>query len=287
MIADLRLLVSDIDGTLVRGDKSLADPVVEAVRRLTAAGVAVSLISARPPSGMLWIAERLGLTGPVGAFNGGTIVGIDGAVRSAVRLAPETARRALALVDRPDVAVWLFHAGRWHAKRTSSHDGSERITANQEPNFVADLSGLVDAVDKIVAVSDDHAMLAKLEGEVAAALGSAATVARSQEYYLDITAPSANKGDGIAALAEAFGVALAQTAAIGDQRNDLPMFARAGLSIAMGEGPQEVRDKAMHVTAGNDADGVARAIDEILLPLARGVMDKALRSPHETRRLAR
>ena len=71
----VRLVISDIDGTLVRGDKRLSDGVVAAVKRLQDAGVAMSLISARPPSGMTWIAERLGLTGEIGAFNGGTIVG--------------------------------------------------------------------------------------------------------------------------------------------------------------------------------------------------------------------
>jgi HAD superfamily hydrolase (TIGR01484 family) len=59
----IRLVVSDIDGTLVRQDKSLSDGVVAAVQRLQNAGVAFSLISARPPSGMLWIAAKLGLTG--------------------------------------------------------------------------------------------------------------------------------------------------------------------------------------------------------------------------------
>ena len=96
-------------------------------------------------------------------------------------------------------------------------------------------------------------------------MGDAATVARSQPYYLDITAPAANKGDGIAAIAQAAGVPLDQVAAIGDMANDLPMFARAGLSIAMGQAPEVVRAKARHVTATNDADGVAAAIDRYIL----------------------
>jgi hydroxymethylpyrimidine pyrophosphatase-like HAD family hydrolase len=53
---------------------------------------------------------------------------------------------------------------------------------------------------------------------------------------------------------------------LGDQGNDLAMFARAGLSIAMGQGPEAVRAKADFVTGANDADGVAQAIDSIILP---------------------
>ena len=69
------------------------------------------------------------------------------------------------------------------------------------------------------------------------------------------------------ALAQSCGVPLDATAAIGDQRNDMAMFARAGLSIAMAQAPDEVRAAADHVTASNEDDGVAKAIDTILLPM--------------------
>ena len=81
----LRLLISDIDGTLVRSDKTLSNATVMAVRALTATGLPMTLISARPPSGMLWIAERLGLPGPFGAFNGGVLFRHDGSVIELIR----------------------------------------------------------------------------------------------------------------------------------------------------------------------------------------------------------
>ena len=267
MIRPIRLVVSDVDGTLVRSDKTLSDGTIAAVKRLQDAGIPLSLISARPPSGMLWIAERLGLTGLIAAFNGGTIVQTDGTVVSAERLALDVAKQALALIDDPAIIVWVFANGCWHTSKLDvAHTASERKSANQEPIVCSDFSGLLGQIDKIVAVSDDHAMLAKLEAQVAGALGDGATVIRSQLYYLDITAPRANKGDGIAALAKAAGVDLAQVVAIGDQRNDLAMFARAGLSIAMAQGPEDVRMAADQVTSSNDDDGVALAIDRIIMP---------------------
>lgn len=265
---NLRLFLSDVDGTLVRPDKTLGEPVVTAVQRLIAAGVPVSIISARPPSGLLWIAERLGLTAPIGAFNGGTLVQPDGTVLSATHLEHEVAARTLEQVARPEVIRWVFAKGQWHTDRLDDHyTPRERVTSAQDPILCRDFGPLLDAVDKIVAVSSDHALLAALEHDVATALGEAAEVARSQPYYLDVTAPTANKGDGIAALAGALGIALADTAVIGDQYNDLPMFRRAGLSIAMGQAPEDVRQAAMRVTGPSDADGVAQAIETILLPL--------------------
>src|SRR5262249_39798805 len=138
MTGELRLFVSDVDGTLVRSDKSLSEPVVAAIGRLQAAGLMVSLISARPPSGVSWIAKELGLSSPIAAFNGGTIVGPDGQVLSAARLLPQVAERALELIRRPGVVCWLFSAGRWYAERADGlHDVRERKSANQEPTFGA------------------------------------------------------------------------------------------------------------------------------------------------------
>lgn len=268
MSGAIRLVVSDIDGTLTRSDKTLSDAVVAAVGRLGDAGVAFSLISARPPSGIAWIAERLKLPGNIAAFNGGTILDASGRILSAERLSRETAAHALAALEHPAIEPWLFADGNWYARTTeNSHVPRERLSASVEPVIVADFDALLDRVDKIVGVSDQHDALAELEPQLAAELAGAATVARSQLYYLDVTAVHANKGDGIVKLAEAAGVPLAGVAVLGDQRNDLPMFARAGLSIAMGQGPEEVRAAASQVTLSNDEDGVAHAIDTILLPM--------------------
>lgn len=266
MSGRVRLLVSDIDGTLVRNDKSLSDDVVAAVRRVRKAGLMMSLISARPPSGIMWIAQRLQLTNVMGAFNGGTILCPNGAIVAAERLKPECAARALALLEHPAVTPWLFSDGLWYAQTIDGiYVPRERRAANVEPVITNNFAVLLARVDKIVGVSGDHAVLVRLDATISATLGRDATVGRSQRYYLEITAPAANKGDGLSALARAAGVALDEVAVIGDQRNDLPMFARAGLSIAMGQGPSDVRAAADRVTRSNEEDGVASAIDEIVL----------------------
>jgi Cof subfamily protein (haloacid dehalogenase superfamily) len=265
----IRLVISDVDGTLVRSDKTLSPATIAAVGRLEQAGLPFTLISARPPSGMLWIAEELKLSHPMGAFNGGTIVEPDGTVLSAERIDAEAAATAIKMLTEAKVALWLFADGKWYAQDAgNTHMDSERNSANTEPVMFHDASEVKGPFDKIVGVSDDHKFLASLDKEVAAALGDKATVARSQLYYLDVTAPRANKGDGVEALAATHWLSLEEVAVLGDQRNDLPMFARAGFSVAMGQGPEEVRAAATRTTLSNDQDGVAHAIDEILLPMA-------------------
>ncbi len=263
----IRLLVSDVDGTLVRHDKSLAEATVDAARRLLHAQVQMTLISARPPSGILPLAKALGLTAPIGAFNGGTLVTPSGEILSAHHLSAEASRAAIDVVTASGASVWVFSGGRWFASDEGNpHIAREKLSAMVEPVFGADLSLLHGRVDKIVGVSDDQTLMGRLEGEAKTALGETAEVSLSQTYYCDITHPLANKGDGVIALAAAIEVPLNETAAIGDMPNDIPMLHRVGMAIAMGQAPAEVKAAARWVSASNEEDGVAKAIERILLP---------------------
>lgn len=263
----IRLMVSDVDGTLLRPDKSLSEATMAAADRLARAGVPLTLMSARAPTGLGWIAGRMGIELPLGAFNGGTLIAPDGRIVSQSPL-PEAASRAMvARMDRTDMSVWVFTDGQWYASRADEHHMDEEIrAAGITPVIRRDLSDVLAHADKIVGVSDDDALLGGIEAELQATWGTQASVARSQPYFLDITHMAANKGDGVAALAAAAGVSLDEVAVIGDMANDLPMFARAGLSIAMGQAPERVRVAADFVTGSNAEDGVAQAIDRIVLP---------------------
>ncbi len=263
----IRLLVTDIDGTLVRNDKSLPEANREAILSLAAVGVTTTLISSRPPSGMLKLAKRLRIAGPMAAFNGGTLFDTNGMIRFARRLEAADAAAMLRLLDRPGVTRWVYADGGWLvAGLDNPHLARERRAAGVEPVIRNDLAGLDGRIDKIVGVSDDHDLLARLEKQARSMIGARATVARSQLYYLDITHRLANKGDEIAALAQAFGVELTQVAALGDMNNDLPMFARAGLSVAMGQAPACVRAAATATASTNEEAGVAEAIVHFVRP---------------------
>src|SRR4051794_30311274 len=133
----VRMVVSDVDGTLVRTDKSLAPSTVEAVRRLQQAGIPVAIVSSRPPRGMRWIQETLHLTGPLAGFNGGALIGPDERV-IAERLVPDpAARTALALFKARDVSAWLFTADEWLVLDPNGpHVDHERRTIRFGPRVV-------------------------------------------------------------------------------------------------------------------------------------------------------
>ena len=263
----IRLLLCDIDGTLVRHDKSLPERNIAAIKDLTARGLPVSLISARPEAGILPIAAQLGLPGPFGAFNGGTVFGANGHHYAAHRLPADLAEALLALYAQAKVTRWLFSGDQWLTTDLADpHTPREIISAGLQPHLVQDFTPWLAQADKIVAVCDDPAAMAELRERARDLAAERADVVLSQDYYLDATATLANKGDGAAQLAALYGVPLSQVAVIGDQANDIAMFRRAGLAIAMGQAKPAVQAEAQFIAASCEDAGVADAIERFILP---------------------
>lgn len=265
----LRLLVSDIDGTLVTPDKSLTSAALDAGRKLDAAGLGLTFVSSRPARGMAHLIEALDIKLPFAAFNGGSIVAPDGSLIAAKRLSAEAARLAIELFEANGVSVWAFADDQWLLRDPAGPDVErERRTVRFDPTVVADFDGVIDRIDKLVGVSDQAALLAGVESHAQALLVGQANARLSQTYYLDVTHPQADKGHAVRALCRHIGVPVAETAVIGDQANDLAMFAVAGLSVAMGQGTPPVKAGADFVTAANTEDGFAKAVDRFILPRA-------------------
>ncbi|GEP01341.1 Cof-type HAD-IIB family hydrolase [Methylobacterium haplocladii] len=261
---DIALVVSDVDGTLVTTDKRLTPATIDAVKRLDAAGIAFTVASARPPVGFKALVEPLNLRLPMGAFNGGTVVGPDLVPLSQVLIPEETAREAVDHLLRAGIDVWVFAHGLWTLRDPGApYTDLERRTLGVEPEVVADFGPLLGAAQKIVGVGDDG--LARAESELSKALGARAGIERSQAYYLDITPPGVSKGGFIVEMSRRLGIASERIATLGDAGNDVAMFKASGLSIAMGNAGPEVKGAATSVTADNDADGFAQAIDRIVL----------------------
>lgn len=283
----IKLVVFSVEGVLLRDDESLSPAAPGVFMRLKDAGVQATLISARPASGLLALARTLDVRGAIGAFNGGALVRAHGGVQFAHHLEPPVVQRALTFLDKARLETWLFAHGRWYARSDRGPAAAAgRMASGMDPIVVAQFAGL-DRVDRIVGVSQDAAELSRLEPLVKQAVGMA-TVGRSQSCFLDITAPAANTAEGVSAIAAAARVPLSQVAVIGALPNALPMFARAGLSIAMGQAPDAVRRAADAVTGANLDDGLAEAIDRFVLravpPSPRPARRALFQAPPETAR---
>ena len=173
MLMSIRLVISDIDGTLVRQDKSLADATVAAFRRLRNAGIQATLISARAPSGMFSLADALDIAMPLGAFNGGTIFARNGVLLAWSRLDRADTRAVLTLSEKAGVDVWLFGEGKWYAHTLDNpRIARERLTSGLEPIVVSDLADVAVEADKIICFSERAELLRLLEHDACAAIGA-------------------------------------------------------------------------------------------------------------------
>jgi Cof subfamily protein (haloacid dehalogenase superfamily) len=261
----IALVVSDVDGTLVTHDKRLTDGAKRAVQRLHDAGIGFTLTSSRPPVGMRFFIEPLGITLPVGPFNGSSIVDTKLKPIEQHLIPAAAARRSIEVLDQFGVDVWLFTNEQWIIRRDDGkYVPHERDTIKFDPSFTDDFSPFMTTACKIVGASPDPALLERCETAMQQALGAQATAIRSQSYYLDITPPGQDKGTFVEAMAKRLDISTDAIATIGDMQNDLAMFKKSGLSIAMGNATDDVKRLASHVTSSNDEEGFAGAIDFIL-----------------------
>jgi Cof subfamily protein (haloacid dehalogenase superfamily) len=259
-------VISDVDGTLVTDDKSLTPLAQAAVAKLRASGIIFSIISSRPPRGLRTLIESLGITTPVAGFNGGVIATPDLTVITEHLLSSQVARRAVDTLGARGVQVWVFSGQDWLVRDPDGpYVALEKRTVGFRPTIVEDFGAALDVAAKIVGVSKDFDLLEQCERDVRSAFADSAFVARSQPYYLDITHPLANKGAALSEIAKLLGVPLAEIAVIGDGGNDVAMFERSGLSIAMGNASPEVQRAADFVTESNREDGFAKAIERFIL----------------------
>lgn len=264
----ISLVVSDVDGTLITKKKEITARTIAAVTRLKKAGIAFALISGRPPVGMRMISEPLGVRTPICGFNGGLATSPDFSQIIAARyLERQIVNAAIGELDRIGLDVWLYTDKTWLVRdRHAPHVTREADTVRMEPKEVAAFPEYVlDAVIKIVGVSDRPDEVKSAHAAIHQNVGHAVVAACSQPYYLDITSKMANKGQAVSVLAEHLGVVNEEIATIGDMPTDVPMFENSGISIAMGNASIEVQRNAHYITEDNDSDGFAIAIDKFVL----------------------
>jgi hypothetical protein len=261
----IALVVSDVDGTLLTKDKILTDKSSRAVRRLEASGVGFTIVSSRPTIGMRFLVEPLGITLPVGSFNGSSIT--DPQLNPIERhvLPASAAQRSIDVLNQFGVDIWLFTSDKWLTRNSDGeYNPLEKRAIKADPVIVDDFTPYLSAACKLVGSTSDAPLLQRCEAAMQQALGTQATAVRSQTYYLDITPPGHDKGTFVEAMTKRLGISTDAVATIGDMQNDLAMFRKSGMSIAMGNAADEIKQQATHLTTSNQDEGFAGAIDIVM-----------------------
>ena len=264
--AKISLVVADVDGTLVTAEKLLTARTVKAVKALRASNIGFAITSGRPPRGMAMLIEPLDLRTPIAGFNGGIFVQPNMIVLEQHLLEHDAARRAHDVILGMGLDVWVYCGNDWFVRDLSApHVAREQWTVKFAPTVVDDFKEVLASAVKIVGVSDDFDLVARCEKAAQDALGATASAARSQPYYLDVTNSAANKGTVVTTLSKVLSVPVAEIATIGDMPNDVLMFRKSGISIAMGNASPEVQRQASFVTSSYNDEGFAKGIERFVL----------------------
>jgi hydroxymethylpyrimidine pyrophosphatase-like HAD family hydrolase len=166
--------------------------------------------------------------------------------------------------------AWVYSGKEWLIHDPEgAHVAREEWTVKFPPTVVRDFGLSLDRAAKIVGVSDDYERVARGERGAREALAARASAARSQPYYLDVTHPDANKGMVVDTLSRLLSVPSDEIATIGDMPNDVQMFRKSGLSIAMGNASSEVKANAHYATDSYEDEGFAKAVERFVLGRAR------------------
>ena len=263
---DIRLVLSDVDGTLVTSKKELTPEAVRAVKHLGEAGILFAVTSGRPARGLRMLIDSLEITAPIAGFNGGLIVDRELVMMQKLTIRDEVVGPITEVLRDHDLSMWVYQDTDWFVLDLDGpHVAHEAIVCQFMPTQLDDLDVVRGDIVKIVGVSDDPATIEAATTVLNNAFSSDISATSSQTYYIDITHQDANKGRVVDFLAKTFSIEAEHIATIGDMSNDVLMFERSGLSIAMGNATDEVRTQATHATTSNDENGFANAVERFIL----------------------
>ncbi len=265
--APIRLVALDLDGTLVGKDLTIRPRVREAVARARERGVVVTLVTGRMFAATKPFADALGLEGAVVCYQGAAVFELaTGRVLRQTPVRQDVTREAFAWADANGVHAQGYDGDLLYVQQINQFSKRYTDLAKVEPHLVPSLAAYFHDRPSLKIVFVDTAERAAEElAATRALLGDRAYLTRSNPDFVEILDPGVNKGEALAFIAERFKVTLAQTLAIGDAWNDLPLLEAAGFGVAMGSGPPELLERADAVVADVANDGVAEAIERFVL----------------------
>ncbi len=263
-MAEYKMVFSDIDGTLLNSEGVITEDTARAIGRLQNAGTPFVLVSSRPPFGLSHLHEELKLNAPTICYGGSLVMDKE----SALHEAPLLGQDGLYVVETaarfwPEVCCTLSTIDRWIVDDLKN----PWVILENKVTGIVPTQGNVRGV--LASGETVYKMLCMGEPEEIAALEELleregrVSAKRSKPIYLEITARGVCKSSAIRFLCDAKGISAEETVSFGDNFNDADMLEHTGLSFAMGNAPDAIKQIASRVTHDNDHDGIARALEDV------------------------
>ncbi|MFO7323300.1 MAG: HAD family hydrolase [Chloroflexota bacterium] len=267
--ADIRLIVLDIDGTLLNSQLELSERNERALRAALEAGVQISLATGKTASAGAKLVERLGLSSPNIYLQGTAIFEADGSIRYQQTLDPAVARQVITYIEDRGFELIAYSGTRMMVPRVNQEviDGIMRYHEPM-PEVVGPIQNLLDniALNKLMIVGPGPREIKALRWQLQAQLdGRCRLMQAGIPEMVEVLPPGASKGAALRIMLRNMGINPANVMAMGDAENDIEMLQVAGLGVAVGNASEALKAAADEVVAPNDDDGVAEAIERFVL----------------------
>ncbi len=267
----VKVICCDIDGTLVRDDKSLSDVNKYWIKKaVQEKGVEFTLVSGRMYNGVHPFYDELGITGPISCYNGGSLYNSEGKIVEEHRVPHDIAMQVLEVQKKYNVPLILFNDQKWYLQKKDNYVHPKKLRVYQTECIEGDFTQLLNEfnTNKLLFMTPDKDKLNEVETTLRnmGMEDGKLTFYRSSDF-LELMPYGINKGMAIDALARYFKIPHLQIMAIGDDYNDIEMLQRAGISVAMGNSVEEAKATAKYITDTNMNDGVAKAIQRFVFEM--------------------
>lgn len=270
----VKLVVLDIDGTIAGESNQVNSVVVETIERVQKRGIPVALATGRMFSSALRFHRTIQSTLPLISYNGALTK--ETSTGTILRERPLPTAIALEILDyfeqphlRPHLEVHCYHDDQLYVREITPETEIYMDRSGAMAKETPDLRRIIEQTTiKMLAISRNLTLMEKLMAELGQHHSCQDVhLTQSTDIYFEVTHPQATKGLAVKHLAEELlGITPGEVLAIGDNFNDLEMLQYAGVGIAMGNAPREVKDVADWVTADVEADGVRQALEKFCLP---------------------
>ena len=273
MTQPIRLIISDIDGTILDDQHQVDPKLKDIIPPLSREKIPFVLASARSPLGMEPIARELGLgDNPLACYNGALIIKGDPQAYETIIEHPldkEEIRTFLELVkaEFPSVSINLYSGKDWIADRLDKWVQIEAAITGEQPiiqNVLMPVLDMLIPIHKLLLINEPP-VIQKLHDYLQTLDFPKTAFYLSKDNYMEVTAKHVSKEQALYEIAQHYQVPLEEVMTVGDNFNDLPMLRLAGLGVAMDNAPEAVKTEANAVTKSNNEHGVAEAIKEYVL----------------------
>jgi Cof subfamily protein (haloacid dehalogenase superfamily) len=266
----------DMDGTLLRSDHSISEATKQTLRTLGERGIKVTLVSARPINAVLPAFHEIGLPedSPIITLNGSYIVEKEQPILD-VRIDLDVVMGVAEQV-RPFQATIAYYLQReWYSEVNDGWTDHEqkimdvKIKVAPLAELLKDWAARKIAPNKMMVMSEPPAIL-EIQKHLRSIYDGRLNIYPSKATYLEVMDKAGSKSNAVKFVSERMGLAPGEVIAMGDNYNDIEMIRFAGMGVAMGNAPDDIKVQAKYVTDTNNNDGVRKALEKFFLLEAAG-----------------